>query len=788
MNDTDRILLQQFANGRDADAFARIVERYQDLVYCTCLRILGNAADAQDATQDCFLRLLRKAGSVESSLAGWLHRCAMVVAIDELRSRAARRTREEIGCQMKANSDPSWHELAPHLDQALDELPDDLRAIVIEHFLQRRTQAEIASELGVSPTTVARRLDTALDALRTNLKKAGVIVSAGLLAALITENAVQAAPASVAAALSKMSILAAAESGAPAAPAPAVGARVGGAIKGHLVLAAAMISILAGIGIFVVAARPGQQPPAQPQAAAPPAVGSPAVNDPKTPSVDPLLLALPEDALFLMYVPNERRMLENVMKLTPSIQGVIDQKMSLSMVMWGLTSDMVDAESSTAGIIVPGDVPWFAEVVQILRPKDLNAIIAMMDPGGPDADGIYCRSKAGNLTRPNSDVYMLPWKGYAAFSEKKPNLKWLKKTGGKTWMPSADGIRLMDGRDGFVHVNPSIAAVLDNPAAQQDNAAEGQRGLSLLGLAMMLAGQTAGADFAVDYGEAGGRISGLVSMKPGSMIAQYLTPSPGLDTLEPKLPALPGAAIGVWARTDKPTMDRLLGLFATANDMLMKARGPRSPQGVTVISTGLRSLLAIQQRIGGSRFGVVFQPVPRFVEGVGALELAKPEEFRALFQQRVDALNKELANTQGDQAPHYEYKTDAAPAAGQDTTRIDYLTETNTRISLCLGIAQNYLLMASGGSNLQQCAQSLSGRDEAATFAGQPVFKAALDRIGTGHNVVALIDIIPFVRPQELSKQGPIAIGLKALKGNVLAVEAFVSREAINWRAMQQPQ
>jgi len=784
MNDTDRALLQQFSSGQNADAFARIVERYQDLVYCTCLRILGNAADAQDATQDCFLRLLRKAGSVESSLAGWLHRCAMVVAIDELRSRAARRAREEIGCQMKANSDPSWHELAPHLDQALEELPDDLRTIVVEHFLQRRTQAEIASELGVSPTTVARRLDTALDALRTNLKKAGVVVSAVALAALITENAVQAAPATVTAALSKMSILAAAESGAPAAPAPAVGARVGGAIKGHLVLAAAMISILAAIGIYALATRPGPPPPAQPQAAAPPAVGSPAVNDPKTPPVDPLLLALPEDAVVIMYAPNERDMLKNAGRLLP-----LQAFTAMATVMWGVPPEMVNVESSTAGIIVPPERPWNVLIaVQIMRPKNMDALIAHMGSAA-DPDGIYMRSMPSSFPKPNSDVYMLPWKGYAAFSSNKADLQKLARMGAKTWTPSSDVIRLMEGRDAFIHINPSVAALLTSTMAQAGPSPGEQRALSLPGLAMMLAGQTTGVDFALEFGEDGVQISALLPVKPGSMLAPFLTPSPGLDTLEPRLPALPGAAIGVWARTDKPTMDRLLTLFATANDMLMKARGPRSPQGVTVISTGLRSLLAIQQQIGGTRFGVVFQPVPRFVEGVGALELAKPDEFRALFQQRIDALNKELANTQGDQAPHYEYKTDAAPAdAAQHAAGFDYLTDTNTGISLCLGIAQNYLLMASGGSNLQQCARSLAGGDEAATFAGQPAFKAALDRIGTGHNVVALIDIIPFVRPQELSKQGPIAIGLKALKGNVLAVEAFVSREAINWRAMQQPQ
>ena len=809
MNDTDRNLLQRFAQRRDADAFAGIVERYQDLVYCTCLRILGNAADAQDATQDCFLRLLRKAGTVESSLAGWLHRCATVVAIDELRSRAARRTREEVGCQMKANIDPSWHDLAPHLDQALDQLPDDLRAIVVEHFLQRRTQAEIASELGVSPTTIARRLDTAMEALRANLKKAGVIASAGVLAALISENAAQAAPAAVAAALSKMSILAAAESGAPAAPA-AVG--VAGAAKGKLILAAAMVSIIAAIGVYVLATgtwpatRPGPQPPVQQQAAAQPAVAPVAATakpePPKAPPVDPLLLALPEDAPVLVYVPNGWRMLENAAKLVPSMQELVDLKTSLTMAQWGLNAEMVDVESSVAMLITPGDRAGFAEKIELLRPRSINAITASMD-GGPDADGIYTRAEPPG----GSGVFgmnMLPWRGYAAFSEQKSSLLWLAKAGGKTWTPSPEAIKMVEGNDAFAHANASARLLMNDDSLAK---AVGPRAAALM---KTLAGQTNHIDVAIRYGEEGARISGILSAKAGGMIAQYLTPAPGLDALEPKLPALPNAAIGAWARSDKPTMDRLLALLADGNDMLMSYQiggPPVNPEGVMIISPALRSLLPIHQEIGGMGFGVVYQPAPQVtqMEGVGAIELRKPEEFKARFLQRVDALNKKTRDAQGDKAPRYEYVPDAESVGiGREAVGIDCLRVTKDisghlgiagmdlnlsayiSVTVSLGIAGNYLLVASSASIVQQCAQTLAGRDGIATFPDQEAYKAALDRIGTGHNVVVLIDVVPFARPEQLPLQGPIAIGLKARKGNVLAIEAFVSRQAIDLRSVQQ--
>jgi len=258
MNKTDLSLLERFRCRGDANAFAEIAVRYQDFVYGTCLRILGNAADSQDVSQECFLRLLRKADTVQTSLGGWLHRCATDLSIDELRGRAARKNREEVSVQMNGQSNhesdsaaPSWQELGPHLDRALDELPDDLREVVVEHFLRRRAQAEIAKDLGVSKMTVSRRLQDGIEQLRQNLKRAGVVASAAVLAALMTENAsAAAAPAALAASLSKLTILAATESSTAAGAAAASVAGIGSLVK---VLVAALAVAVVGAGVYKLA-------------------------------------------------------------------------------------------------------------------------------------------------------------------------------------------------------------------------------------------------------------------------------------------------------------------------------------------------------------------------------------------------------------------------------------------------------------------------------------------------------------------------------------------------------
>ena len=74
MTGTDLHLLRRYAGVRDAEAFAELVARHRDMVYATCSRVLANAADAEDSTQECFLRLARHAASIRTSVAGWLCR------------------------------------------------------------------------------------------------------------------------------------------------------------------------------------------------------------------------------------------------------------------------------------------------------------------------------------------------------------------------------------------------------------------------------------------------------------------------------------------------------------------------------------------------------------------------------------------------------------------------------------------------------------------------------------------------------------------------------------------
>ncbi|NQT20564.1 MAG: sigma-70 family RNA polymerase sigma factor [Planctomycetes bacterium] len=256
-DNNDSVLLQRFAEGGDAQAFSELVGRHQNFVYGACLRVLDNTADAEDVSQECFLRLARRAGAVRSSVVGWLHHNATAMSIDAKRQQAARRRREQVHNEMKAsnNNDGTWQEIAPHVDKAVDELPDELRAVLIDYFLRRRTQADIAAELGVSQGTVSRRVDAGIDELRKKLKKAGLIVSSALLASLITEHAACAAPAALTAALGKIAMAGAVKTG--AATGTAAGWTGAGVAAGAMTtiakikIAAVVVAALAVGGVVV---------------------------------------------------------------------------------------------------------------------------------------------------------------------------------------------------------------------------------------------------------------------------------------------------------------------------------------------------------------------------------------------------------------------------------------------------------------------------------------------------------------------------------------------------------
>jgi RNA polymerase sigma-70 factor (ECF subfamily) len=208
----DAALLRSYASRGDAVAFAELVRRYADLVYATARRVTGSAAAAEDVAQDCFFALAIHSKAIRGSVAAWLHRTSLNRSLEVLRAERARKRRETEVAEASDASTPPQSDSAQIIslvDEAIAELPDDLRVAVTEHFLCGRSQVELAASRGVSQSTISRRVDAGLARIRERLNKRGIAALSLLALPMMLSDAARAAgpaPVAVRAAVTKIGL------------------------------------------------------------------------------------------------------------------------------------------------------------------------------------------------------------------------------------------------------------------------------------------------------------------------------------------------------------------------------------------------------------------------------------------------------------------------------------------------------------------------------------------------------------------------------------------------------
>lgn len=254
MRNIKETLLHRFVTRSDEEAFSEIVRQHAGMVYGACLRILQDEDKAADAAQETFFQLLRNAEQIRGSVSGWLHRAATSRSIDRIRRDSVRRRHETQYSQERPCPVRRWEEISPCIDEEMDQLDEQTRQILMRHYFEGQTTRVIGKEIGISQSTVSRRIEAGLDLLRMRLSKRGLIVAAAALGGLLGQNAAQAAPVAVMTELSKMALVAGTgtmvASGAGAASVSAGQAAAAGGIlagvKAKVITAAAVVVIGTG--------------------------------------------------------------------------------------------------------------------------------------------------------------------------------------------------------------------------------------------------------------------------------------------------------------------------------------------------------------------------------------------------------------------------------------------------------------------------------------------------------------------------------------------------------------
>ncbi len=216
---TDVNLWTRWSHQGDAEAFNEIVQRHGGMVLGVCRRILRDSASAEDAAQECFVKLLDADTRPGDCLGAWLHVVATRRALNYRRGELARKRREQAYAAMTGRPTAmEWDDVSAFVDEAIAELPERLRAPLILHFFERLTHEETAHRLGLSRTTVTYRLQRAVEGVRKHLRRRKVVLTGTVLAGWLTAQASShAMPPALAAALARAAIAGPITAGAAAA-------------------------------------------------------------------------------------------------------------------------------------------------------------------------------------------------------------------------------------------------------------------------------------------------------------------------------------------------------------------------------------------------------------------------------------------------------------------------------------------------------------------------------------------------------------------------------------------
>jgi RNA polymerase sigma-70 factor, ECF subfamily len=151
-----------------------LVRQHADRVYRLAYRLSGNQHDAEDLTQETFIRVFRSVQNYQpGTFEGWLHRITTNLFLDMVRRRARIRMEalpEDYDRVPADEPDPEqiYHDsrLGPDLQAALDSLPPEFRAAVVLCDIEGLSYEEIGATLGVKLGTVRSRIHRGRQALR----------------------------------------------------------------------------------------------------------------------------------------------------------------------------------------------------------------------------------------------------------------------------------------------------------------------------------------------------------------------------------------------------------------------------------------------------------------------------------------------------------------------------------------------------------------------------------------------------------------------------------------------
>ena len=180
--------IRLFSKKRETDQFERLAGESERQVYAVCYHMMGSREDAQDCAQETMLRAFKAFGSFrrDASFSSWITRIAMNVCTDALRKRRSvvslDAMREETNFDLPDAAPTAYARLEQKermrlLREGLDELPEEMRQIIVLRDMRGMSYEEIADTLELPLGTVKSRVSRAREKLSGILQKSSELFS-----------------------------------------------------------------------------------------------------------------------------------------------------------------------------------------------------------------------------------------------------------------------------------------------------------------------------------------------------------------------------------------------------------------------------------------------------------------------------------------------------------------------------------------------------------------------------------------------------------------------------------
>ncbi|MFA6033727.1 MAG: sigma-70 family RNA polymerase sigma factor [Myxococcota bacterium] len=171
----------------DPAAYREFVDAHQSRVYRTVVSMIGNREDARDVTQEVFLKAFEAVGSFRggSSASTWLYRIAVNMCIDQMRSRRSKAQALEVDMVSEEGEDETGRlpsddedpledalrkETQKRIVEAMDDLSEEHRTVIVLREVEGMAYDEIAEVLGIGVGTVMSRLHYARGRMKKKLR------------------------------------------------------------------------------------------------------------------------------------------------------------------------------------------------------------------------------------------------------------------------------------------------------------------------------------------------------------------------------------------------------------------------------------------------------------------------------------------------------------------------------------------------------------------------------------------------------------------------------------------